>query len=279
MGASIYIDDTGTPEKSKSKYDPGYWKTWVAMILTEVENERLLSIVSELQRNLKKEFNADEFHFTNIFSGKEEFKKVHPKQRIEIFTSFAEIYKEFKFPILVQSLTNDDITRNRMDILRSLKIDNFDFSNIEHMTLWFLLYKISNEKALNAYHSSMNIYVDAGKQKPNTKQKVDVLKNIAVNSQIIYVDSKNSPLIQFIDFIAFCVNRCRWILMNDKQSASDILLLKLSEYANFNFLNLKKMEVIIGENKTSELYDKTLRETYDLNGNLTDEEMTKKRKK
>lgn len=278
MGASIYIDDTGTPEKSKSKYDPGNWKTWVAMILTEDEQAELVTIVGELQKNLKQKYNAEEFHFTNIFSAKKEFKKVNTEERINIFIGFAEIYKRFRFPLLIQSLTDDDITRNRMDIFRNLKIDNFDFSNIEHMSLWFLLNKIANEKFFKSYNRPFNIYVDAGKQKPNTKQKIEVLKKIAVDSSIIYVDSKQSPLIQFIDFVAFCTNRCRWILMNDKQSDSDVLLLNLSEYADFNFLNIRKMEVLIGKDKTSELYDKTLRATYDSNGNLSDEEMVKRKK-
>jgi UDP-N-acetylglucosamine 2-epimerase len=45
---------------------------------------------------------------------------------------------------------------------------------------------------------------------------------------------------QFIDFIAFCLNRHRWILMNNKTSDGDLLIFQITEYANFNALNIRE---------------------------------------
>jgi Protein of unknown function (DUF3800) len=174
-------------------------------------------------------------------------------------------------------LTEDDVIRNQMDIFKYIKHEGFDFSKNEHTALWLLLTRLGQNPVLKDYKLPFEIYVDAGKQKPGTTQVITVLKNYAVESKITYKDSKNDVLMQFIDFIAFCINRCRWILMNDKQSESDILLLQIAEYANFNTINMQKRLLKIGEEKTSKIYDAVLRKTFDLNGNLSDEEVERRK--
>jgi hypothetical protein len=67
MNPVIYIDDTGTPEKSNSKYDPGNWKTWVAMLLHPNEKEELSEILIELQKILKKRLEHQRISFYGDF--------------------------------------------------------------------------------------------------------------------------------------------------------------------------------------------------------------------
>lgn len=275
MNSAIYIDDTGTPDKSKSKYDSGNWETWVAIILNPNDREKLLDELTLEQSKLKSKFNANEFHFTEIFSGKKQFKNVSLIDRIEIFKLFANIYKKYNSPIFVQSLTDDDVIRNKMEDFRLLKIDGFDFKKNEHFALWLLLMRIIKHEILLNYSKPIDIFVDAGKQKPNTSQTIKSIKNVATNSEIKYVDSKKDPLMQFIDFIAFCLNRCRWILMNNKKSESDLFILQLAHEANFNTINIVKKITDVKNINTIKEYDDILRSTYNQNENLSDEEMEK----
>jgi len=272
---AIYIDDTGTPQKSLSKYDPGNWKSFVAVLLTPKERLEITNLISNLKREILHKINIDEFHFTDIFSGTGQFKKIDLNIRLEIFYSFINIYKYYKCPILIQSLNDDDIIRNQMSNFRKQKIDGFDFEQNEHLCLWLLLARIKSHDIIKKYNFPFEIFVDAGKQKPDTSQKINLLRSITENSEIKYIDSKSDPLMQFIDFIAFTLNRCRWILMNGKNSQGDNILLQMAELANFNALNMERKIIDLENESTVTAYDKLLREKYDLNGNLSDKEVEK----
>ncbi|WP_055437709.1 DUF3800 domain-containing protein [Lacinutrix algicola] len=278
MKTAIYIDDTGTPQESKSKYDPGNWKSWVAVVLKPTERTEISQLILALKNNISEKWNIKEFHFTDIYSGKNDFKKVPVNFRIGIFQHFAQIYKNYNCPIIIQSLNDDDIIRNEMSEFKHLKLSGFDFSDNAQLCLWLLLIRLKNNPVFTKYKLPLEIYVDNGKQKPNTTQKSVEIKDFAVNSELKYIDSQSDPLMQFIDFIAYCLNRHRWILMNNKQSDGDLLIMQITEFANFNTLNMKKSYFKIGEDDSREYYDKLLRKTYDLNGNLSDEEVERIKK-
>ena len=278
MKTGVFIDDTGTPsQKSKSKYDSGDWKTWVAMFVKPTQRIRLEGILNELLATLKTDLKVSEFHFTHIFSGKGNFRKLSQEQRIGIFHLFGEIYKEFRFPIIVQSLTSDDVIRNKMGILPYLKVDNFDFSKNSDLALWFLIEKSCTYIKENNLPLLAEFYVDSGRQKPNTNQKISLLNGITENSELTYCSSEDNVMIQFIDFIAFSVNRMRWIMMNEKKSDLDKIMLTVISEFKLNVVNLEMAMVDI-DNFTAEDYDKTLRKVYDKNGNLKDEIVDKIKK-
>jgi len=274
MRPAVFIDDSGTTEKSKSKYDPGNWKSWMAIIV----DSELITPITTLLEDLKLRLEISEFHFTEIFSGKNEFKNFSVNERIDIFWFFAEIFNKTNFPIFVQSLTDDDIIRNRMESIRFLNFDEFDFKNNSHLALWFLLKRITQHEILSELDKPIDFFVDSGIQKPNTSKKIKILNEIAHNNQINFIDSKSSTLMQLVDFAAFSLNRHRWILMNNKKSESDLEMLAIVQHANFNTLNLIKGEEIdINETDTTNLYDKLLRLKYNENGNLSDEKLQKRK--
>jgi hypothetical protein len=278
MKTGVFIDDTGTPsQKSKSKYDNGDWKTWVGIILAPEERTKLEITLSTLCETLERELNIKEFHFTHIFSGKGVYRKISIEKRLQIFYLFGEVYKEYNSPIIVQSLTNDDVIRNKMQFLRNLKIDGFDFSNTSDLALWFLLEKCCKYIKENNFPLFAEFFVDSGRQKPNTFQRVSILKDVTQNSELKYSSSEENPMIQFIDFIAFSINRMRWILMNDKKTELDISFLNLIGHVDFKLTNLKKVRIKPSDFKVSD-YDSNLRKTYDKNGNLSDEMVEKIKK-
>jgi len=280
MSTTIYIDDTGTPsQKSKSKYDSGDWSTWSCIILKPEYKLIYEQKAKDLFEEYNKIYGIKEFHFTEILSGKKPFRKVSLDDRLEIFFKFAKLYRLCHAPIIVQSLTSDDMVRNKMPYLKYLKVDNFDFSKHSDMALWFLLEKTVKHLRENPdYPLLSKIFIDEGRQKPNTTQKINILEGVSEKSEIKYVSSKDEILIQLIDFIAFSLNRMRWILMNNKKSKLDFELLRIISYANFDIINLEKIEYDKTSN-SSEDYDKYLRKTYDKNGNLSDSDLEKIKEK
>lgn len=275
MKTAIYIDDTGTPQKSKSKYDSGDWKSWVAVVLDSKERIEISEGIDWIRKYAIVGLEINEFHFTDIFSGKNEFKKISIEKRIKIFELFAQLYKHYNCPILIQSLSDDDVIRNKMTEFKQIKIPGFDFSKNSDLCLWLLLIRLKNSEVFKKYQLPVEIFIDNGIQKPNTSRKSIELQDFALNSELKYIDSKSDSLMQFIDFIAFCLNRTRWILMNNKKDNSDFKILEISQLANFNTVNMLKQYVDINDKNTTEYYDKILRRAFDINGNLTDEEVEK----
>ena len=274
----IYIDDTGTPSlKSKSRYDTGDWKTWVAVLLDSKQRLQLDQQLTSLNKNYQARFGISEFHFTEIFSGKGNLRKLSIEERLGIFKIFSDLYKYYAPEVIIQSFTSDDIIRNRMEFQQYLKFDGFDFSILSDMALWHLLKKTKDHILKKNYQLPVEIFIDSGRQKPNTKQKINLLNGITANSEVNYIDSKDDTLIQFIDFIAFSLNRMRWILMNDKKSKFDFQFIKIISDANFQVVNLKRRYYDFNQVNVSD-YDKNLREKYDKNKNLSDEEVERIKK-
>ncbi len=276
----IYIDDTGTPGiKSKSIYDTTDRKTWVALILSKEQRKEAYSQMEGCIKEIKIMFGASEFHFTDIYSGTKEFASVDLRVRIEIFRGFAEIFKQMKYPMLIQTFTSDDILRNKIVISdKKIKADNFNLSNTSDLALFFLLFRIKNYLKENInIPLPIEIIIDEGRQKKNTIQKCELLKGYLNNENLMYRSSADDHLLQLIDFVAFSINKVRWILTNDKKTDIDYEMLKICETANFNILNIKKQKVNFKEHSFQD-YDKVLRGVYDRNNNLSDLELEELKK-
>lgn len=271
MRTAIYIDDTGTPGYiSKSKYDTDERKTWVALILNPKERKEAAFQMLGCLEELKETLNANEFHFTDIYSGSKEFKGVDLKIRLNIFRAFAEIHRETQYPMIMQTFTSDDILRNRIIVDGKVKADNFDLSKTSDFALFFLLFRIKKYFKENRQISlPFDIYIDEGRQKKNTTQKCELLDGMLYKNEINYKSSKEEPLLQLIDFVAFTINKVRWILTNDKKNDLDYEFLKIAERANFNIINIVKQEIKFQKHTVAD-YDNLLREHYNKNNNLPD---------
>ncbi len=275
--SAIYIDDTGSSQVSKSKYDNGDLISYLAVILTPKEREEIAESITYAKRLINKELNINikEFHFVDIYSGKKDFKKLDLNKRLGIFKVFSGLYKRYNCPILIQSLTDDDVVRNRLTDIRKHKKYGFDFSKNSHLCLWLLLVRIRHEEKFRAYLPNIEIFVDAGLRKPNSEQEISILNDFSKNSLITYKDSESDELMQFIDFIAFTLNRNRWILSNNSKKPLDRFILELSEDTLFNVLNMRRELIDLESENTTEKYDTVLREAFDLNDNLSDEEVNR----
>ena len=227
--------------------------------------------LQELNNALK----ASEFHFTDIYSGEKEFSGIDLGTRLNIFRAFAEIHRTTQFPMLIQTFTADDIMRSRIVITGNpSKIDNFDLKKTSDFALFFLLFRIKQYLRENGHVPlPVDIIIDEGRQKKNTFQTCTLLKDFLFDQKLTYKSSKDEPLLQLIDFVAFSINKVRWILTNELKKDIDIEFLRICERANFNILNIQKKEINIASYTVAD-YDEILQKTYEKNGNLSDIELT-----
>lgn len=156
---------------------------------------------------------AEEFHFKDIYNGTGQFKGITLPKRIELFYTFAEIFRNYNYPMLISTIGSDDLKRNKLFISNpKIKVSNFKLANSSDLALFLLLFRI--RKYLLKYsglHLPVEIFVDNGRQAANTAQKVDMLDGLVKSNQLFYKSSHEEPLIQLADFAAFCLNRHRWL--------------------------------------------------------------------
>lgn len=270
MNTGIFIDDTGNAGSlTESRYDTTDRKSWLALILTPENRKHANSQMVYLVDKLKREFGANEFHFKDIYNGKGQFEGIDFGIRKMIFQTFANIFAVTKYPMLIQTMTNEEWSRNKLITSNpKIKADNFKLKDTSDFALYILLFRIKVFlKSVPRVPVPIDIIIDEGRQKPNTVQKVEIFGNLLYNKEIHYRSSQEELLLQLVDYAAFCLNRNRWILTHKIKKPIDWEMLEIFSSANFNVLNMKRQVINANEDST-ELYDKILEDSYAKHGHL-----------
>lgn len=269
MNTGIYIDDSGTTgQVSGSRFSSPNTKSWYAVVFTPSNRVLANAFIHDCLKDLKKDYNANEFHFKDVYNGKNEFKDIPLDVRFNILEEFAGFFKKYQFPIVCQSFSPDEYTRNNLvkgtDIQ---KIDDFNLNNYSDFCLYHLLLRIKSHIVdLNICPKPFEIIVDQDGKKVNVSRTVNLFDNDLVNRQIQYKSSEDEYLIQLVDFAAFCLNRVKWIQQNNSHLSKpiDMTFLKICSYANFNTVNMVKKCTTI-ETDLRQMYDDLLQECYNIN--------------
>lgn len=274
MNTSIYIDDTGTSGlTSASKYSSPQMKSWYAVILKPSDRVIASNFMSNCLKYLKKDYNANEFHFKDIYHGKNEFKDISLDVRLNIFREFASFFKRYNFPILCQTFSLEDYERNKLIKRNDIQaVDNFNLNNFSDFGLYHLMMLIRKHVAdSRLYPRPFEIMIDQDGKKVNVSRIVDLFGDDLLNRRIQYKSSADTPLIQLADFAAYCLNKLKWILQKKKQDEKelDITFREICSHANFNTLNMIKKITPKEENLASE-YDNILQEAYSKNSSLSE---------
>jgi len=99
----VFIDDTGSPGLNT----PGLHtqrKSWVAVIVPPHQTAEVMDQVPGALSYLQTLGLKDpEFHFTDIWAGKGEYRKLDLSQRLAIFHLMAHIFSTYGFQVLVQT--------------------------------------------------------------------------------------------------------------------------------------------------------------------------------
>jgi hypothetical protein len=222
----IFIDDAGTPGVvSKSEFLPEDRKSYCAVIVPNEVVEDLSKALTILYRGVKQDFDADELHFTDIYSGRGVWKGVKPALRKEIFDFMLTIMEKFSLPIIYQT-SSRNLETSQIDTHKTRDGDWWDYSNVSHQALIWLCFVTS--KQIRKYRSEpdsspdfdcpFETVIDEGLMKAGSEVELPNWGDVFLNKKIKFRSSQSCPGIQLADFAAFCISRAQWLAARLDQS-------------------------------------------------------------
>ena len=246
----IFIDDTGTPgNKPPSRYLHTRRKSWAAVIVPDDVAQELSELVNTLLKLVKQEYGADELHFKDIYGARGAFKGISAEERFEIFEFVAAFFDAFELPTFFQTLSPE----YHKDLLKRIRISgrlgSLDFSNHEHLALFFLMSEVRQFILDNksVFPTPLEGYIDEGILKAPSRMFIST-PDILSDGVITFINSQDSPFVQLADFAAFCIGRSQWLYAKGYFTEYDVKF--LSTISNRIFTpNLPKVEVKISQVK------------------------------
>lgn len=270
MRAAVYIDDTASASQTtNSKYLTEDRRTYVAVIFTEEERKEADEQLKGCIEEINIQFAADEFHFTDIYSGTKKFKGIDIDIRLSLFRVFVYIYNQYRWPIIIQTVNDRTLLEHGIRMV-DIRAEGFNFADNSDVALFMLLIQCKNylQDNIKKYDLPVDFVIDAGKQKADTFQKVSLLSGVSVNSALSYKSSHDDVLIQIADFIAFCVNRIQMIAVKENKSRVDKEFLKIMSDMKFNGIGF---EMVPMKKVNSLEYDRKIRSDKDIKRIVSDE--------
>ena len=247
----VFIDDTGSPGLAQQGGLNPNRKTWVSVIIPPNQIIEVLEQMPEALQELERQFGAKEFHFKDIFQGKNKFKNVDPNIRLSLVGFMSEIFYRYKFPILVQTLNPEDIVKIKQQSkllgsdITSTRIPNFDFNKVDAFSLFFLLF--NTKKYLESNRASKeilaSIFIDEGFRKKGAEIKIQRWDAVFREGKIRFASSEILLPLQLADFAAFCLNRTQLIINKNEMTDFDKTFLKICSDFQNNYQNIVKISI------------------------------------
>jgi len=241
----IFIDDTGSPgiTDAPTNFHPGR-KSWVAVIVPPSQIPEVIQQMPQALGELRQSIGADELHFTDIFSGKNQFKNVDLQIRLGLFEFMAYIFSAYRFPVIVQTFdpeTHADVS-SRSDGQLPDALPPFDFTKCEDLALFFLLLRLKwYMKETKTYpNTKARVFIDEGFKNNGIAIRIPTFDEAFADSQICFASSASIYPIQLADFAAFSLNRTQLIGGRDNRSSLDKRLLEILSSFAFNYINIEK---------------------------------------
>lgn len=227
----IIVDDTGTAgATSNSKHISPDTKTWIGVLLESNVADALEKNINEALQLLREKLDITEFHFTEIYSSKKQFKNISSEDRLKIFKCFCMLYNKYTPMVFVSSTNNNTIENSNLpSVIRELKFSGFNLNKNADFSLFLLILKCTEfmDREDMKHVRPVALYIDEGRQKKDTVQIVSDFVAVNTISKIIYKSSNDFILLQFADFIAFSLNRIQTNLTKEKMSYFDLEFMKI----------------------------------------------------
>jgi hypothetical protein len=239
----IFIDDTGSPGLTDTP--PNYIperKSWVAVIIQPSQMAEVLQQFPGALHQLKESTGATEFHFTDIYSGTNDFKGVDLQVSWTGFEFMAFIFSRYKFPIIVQTFDHETLAdlRKRSGNQMPDRIPPFNLTQVEDTALFFLLLRLKwfMEKTPKFPHIKGRVFIDEGYKKNGVALKIPTFEKVFCDGLVCFGNSSDIMPIQLADFAAFALNRTQIIGGREKRNSLDQRLLQIFSQFSFNYLNI-----------------------------------------
>jgi hypothetical protein len=241
----IFIDDTGSPgiTDAPTNFHPER-KTWVAVIVPPSQIAEVMQQMPQALDELRQSVGADEFHFTDIYSGKKQFKNVDLQVRLGLFEFMAYIFSAYRFPVIVQTFDPETLadvwSRSGGQLPDSLP--PFDFTQCEDLALFFLMLRLKwYMKETETYpNTKARVFIDEGFKNNGIIIRIPTFDDAFADGQICFAKSSSIYPIQLADFSAFSLNRVQLIGGRDQRSPLDTRLLAILSPVAFNYVNIEK---------------------------------------
>jgi len=245
----IFIDDTGSPglQSLSPRLNPDR-KSWVAVVIPPSQMPDVLLQLPEAIEELRRLTGATEFHFSEIYQGKREFKGIDLAVRLNLFKFMAFIFKTYMFPVFVQTFDPESLKLVRSRAPFPEKVGPFDLSKVEDASLLFLL--IWLKKYLVGQDGTARVFVDEGYKKAGVAISTPVFDGVFTDSSVYFARSNSMTPIQLADFAAFALNREQLLLVKEELKDLDIQLLQIFEpiVKNFQNINTGNLRLVKVEN-------------------------------
>jgi hypothetical protein len=226
----IAIDDTYGPEASgPSRYVTGGRRSHVAVVFSDDEVDQVrsdvLAIYDQASSYLPSHTTrAGELHFVDIYNRKVPWNMLPDRANLAIFSVFAEFYTHHRWQVLLQTMDDRTLSDHNVKAL-SGKVDGLDLSKREDLSLIFLLTQILDR--YEGHEEPLRLILDQGRRKPGVAFGQKLFRRWQGAFSATYENSKEEPLLQIADFIAFCINRSTHLALKPSRSAVDVWFIDL----------------------------------------------------
>lgn len=243
----IAIDDTYGPTKtgSSSKYVTEARRTHVGVLFSDAEvadiRSQLRGCLNEVKNLMSVE--AEEFHFVDIYNKNPPWDVLEGDENLLIFEFFADVYSKYRWPVIIQTVDGRTLADHGIQKIIG-KLGRINLEKDSHLSLFFLMFKIKEQ--LKAHPENLTILIDEGIGKVGQGFGPNVLYDWPKTSNIRFEASKEEPLLQIADFIAYSINRCTHLAMKPKKSETDLWFLDL-----IGSMGVKSEDVIIAQMSSS----------------------------
>jgi hypothetical protein len=223
----IAIDDTyGPTDQTTSRYVTGARRTHVAVLFDDSQVEEIRNELRNCLEYVNSEgISASEFHFTDIYNRRGDWKKSKDGFNLGIIEAFASIYRTYRWPVLIQTI-DDRTFKDHGVSYEGQKVGDFDLSKREDLGLLFLL--VTHVKsALPPAPEKTHLIIDEGHRKAGTDFDKRVFGDAADHLEGKYEASHNEPLLQIADFLAFTINRNTYLATKQERTPLDNWFMEL----------------------------------------------------
>jgi len=250
----IGIDDSyGSNLKFKSRYATPNNRRHVGVEFSANQANVVRSFIQhelEIFREALNTPHLEEFHFHDVYNKTNVWRITQGTDNITVFEKFGELCRKLKPKVHVQSI--DDHTYNDHSMNFEFNFPScFDLRKREHLSLVFLLFKIKER-----YSERIHFIVDEGVQRPgySFKHLIDPRNDWVASA--IFQNSAKDPLLQFTDFIAYCIHRQNYIIHKKKKSKGDEHFLRFVGRLGIISNDLSYYRVGNIHNMNSDVFDK-----------------------
>jgi len=214
MDYVLYLDDTSCNPRSKFVTENGERVSIVGCLIPFEKYFQVLNEISNQLKMLDLYYNADEFHFCDIYNRRGDFVNNEEEDTISMIEVFSDIVRGFDIKLITATIKISDLENNPEFIEETYSIAKqngfyLKGNHLEEACAFFQ--NIFNAKKyldrLGNGDKIRRVYCDEGLKKAGTQFYINNLYPYPL--QVSFNRSDSSPMLQLADFAAWSLTRMK----------------------------------------------------------------------